>query len=355
MCSGVVPQQPPRIRAPAASMRGVIVPKYSGLAAKTKRPSSRCDRPAFGMIRRAGSPSAGGPIASSASRHGVGPGSAVHPDDVGAGPSERRRGFRRPAAVDEDPLLAERERRDDGQVRCAPRLVDGDEQGREIGERLEDDRVDPAFEQSVDLLPERRPDVRLRDGRPAARRRPERPHGPADERIASADLPRGTGELRGPPAELAGPALEPPRREPPSIGAERQGLDQLGAGLEVLPVGGADELRLADDQLLETGALGHAAAEQEGAQPAVDEERPRREPLPEARPRQAGRRFGRQAASLGLRNVDIARIDMAPRGRSRRSGDRRNGKTLPARKGPGRSLIAQASLPGIGTLPARRR
>ena len=33
MCSGVVPQQPPTIRAPAASRRGVTVPKYSALAA----------------------------------------------------------------------------------------------------------------------------------------------------------------------------------------------------------------------------------------------------------------------------------------------------------------------------------
>ena len=33
MCSGVVPQHPPTIRAPAASRRGVTVPKYSALAA----------------------------------------------------------------------------------------------------------------------------------------------------------------------------------------------------------------------------------------------------------------------------------------------------------------------------------
>ena len=33
MCSGVVPQQPPTIRAPASSRRGVTVPKYSALAA----------------------------------------------------------------------------------------------------------------------------------------------------------------------------------------------------------------------------------------------------------------------------------------------------------------------------------
>ena len=93
-------------------------------------------------------------------------GPAVHPDHVRAGPPERRRGFRRPAAVDEDPLLAEGQRSDHRQVGRAPRLVDGDEQRREIGERLEDDRVDAALEQAVDLLPERRPSLRLGDGRP---------------------------------------------------------------------------------------------------------------------------------------------------------------------------------------------
>ena len=33
MCAGVVPQQPPRIRAPRSSTRGTIEPKYAGSAA----------------------------------------------------------------------------------------------------------------------------------------------------------------------------------------------------------------------------------------------------------------------------------------------------------------------------------
>ena len=52
-------------------------------------------------------------------------------------------------------------------------------------------------------------------------------------------------------------------------------------------MGRTDQLRLARDQLVEAGALGHAATEQERAHPAVDEERPGLEPAPEARPRQA--------------------------------------------------------------------
>ena len=135
----------------------------------------------------------------------------------------------------------------------------------------------------------------LRDGRPAARRRPERSDGAADERVASADLASLAGELRRPPVELADLPSRPHAASRWRLAPKRQGLDQLGAGLEVLAVGGADQLRLADDELLEAGALGHAAAEQERAHPAVDQERPRREPAPEARPRQAGGRIGRQA------------------------------------------------------------
>ncbi len=48
-CSGVVPQQPPMIRAPAASASGTISANQSGPAANTKRPSTRWDRPAFGI------------------------------------------------------------------------------------------------------------------------------------------------------------------------------------------------------------------------------------------------------------------------------------------------------------------
>ena len=44
-----------------------------------KRPSRRCDSPAFGMIERSGSPSAGRPIASRASRQAAGPAPQLTP------------------------------------------------------------------------------------------------------------------------------------------------------------------------------------------------------------------------------------------------------------------------------------
>jgi hypothetical protein len=53
-------------------------------------------------------------------------------------------------------------------------------------------------------------------------------------------------------------------------------------------MGCADHLRLAQDELLETGSLGYAATEQERAHAAVDQERPSCDAAPKARPGQAG-------------------------------------------------------------------
>ena len=145
-----------------------------------------------------------------------------------------------------------------------------------------------------------------------------------------------------------------------AVGAERQRLDQLRPRLQILAMGGPDHLRMARDELLETGALGHAATEQQRAQAAVDEQRAGREAAAEARPRQAGRGIGHQA--VGVQGVRSARSRVlgAERALARRLVDRRSRpeyeKTLPAgRVSKERSLIVQENLPGIGTLPARRR
>ena len=125
------------------------------------------------------------------------------------------------------------------------------------------------------------------------------------------------------------------------VGAERQRLDQLGARLEILAMGRPDHLRMGRDELLETGPLRHAAAEQQRPQPAVDQERTGGETAAEALPRRAGGRERRSSV---------------PYRTGRSGGGTGNDKTLPARKGlEGSSLIVQEDLPGLGTLPARRR
>ena len=87
VCSGVVPQQPPTMVAPAATMRGTISPKYSGPAEYTKRPSIRCGNPALGMIDRA-TVAEGRPVRTSASRHTSGPAPQLTP--TASTPAEAR-------------------------------------------------------------------------------------------------------------------------------------------------------------------------------------------------------------------------------------------------------------------------
>ena len=49
-------------------------------------------------------------------------------------------------------------------------------------------------------------------------------------------------------------------------------------------MGGPDHLGMTRDELLETGPLRHAAAEQKGAKPAIDQKRPRGETASKALP-----------------------------------------------------------------------
>ena len=72
-----------------------------------------------------------------------------------------------------------------------------------------------------------------------------------------------------------------------AVCAERQGLDQLGARLQVLPMRRPNHLRLTGDELLEAGSLRHAPAEQERAHPAVDKDWAGGETIPKALPWQA--------------------------------------------------------------------
>ena len=107
-------------------------------------------------------------------------------------------------------------------------------------------------------------------------------------------------------------------------------------------MGGPDHLRMGRDELLETGSLRHAAAEQQRPQPAVDQERAVGEAAAEALSRRADEA---SASVIGPLSNGIGS-----------GGGTGNDKTLPARKGlEGSSLIVQEHLPGLGTLPARRR
>ena len=271
-----------------------------------KRPSSRCDSPALGMIDLAGSPSAGSAHRPESLQAGRWSGPAVDPDRVRARASQGIHGRRRAVAVGQDEFLTEGQRGDDRDIRGAACLVQRQQELLEIRERLEDDQVDAAFEQAVDLLAERGPGDGSGD-RCAPARRTDGSDRPADEGIASADLAGVPGELGRSPVDRPDARLEAPRRQALPVGPERQRLDQLRSRLEVFPMGRADHLRMADDEFLEAGPLRDTPTEQERPEPTVDEDWTRGETAPEALP--AVSRLERDGSSVPHRNGSVERRD----------------------------------------------
>ena len=139
------------------------------------------------------------------------------------------------------------------------------------------------------------------DVRSASCRRTQRSDRTADQGVPPADLAGLAGELGRSPVEPPDLGLEAPGRESHPVRAERQRLDQLGARLDVLAMGSPDQLGMGRDQLFEAGALGHAAAEQERAHPAVDQERASGQAVAETLARR-----GRRIRWLGHRSpVDV--------------------------------------------------
>ncbi len=176
-------------------------------------------------------------------------------------------------AVGEHEVLAEGHRRDHRHVRRPARLVDGEQQVRQVEEGLDDEQVDAALEQAVDLLPEGGADDGLVGVAQLARRRPQRPDAPADAGVAAAHVAGLAGDLRGPPVEAPGLRREAERVEAQPVGPERERLDQLRTGIEVLAVHRPDEVRAGRGELVEARALGDAAREQQRAHAAVREQR----------------------------------------------------------------------------------
>ena len=86
---------------------------------------------------------------------------AVDADRVDAGLRERGRRGLRAGAVDGDQVLAEGHLGDDRQVGQRLGLLDADQQLAQVAERLEQQEVDAALEQALDLLAERGADVRF--------------------------------------------------------------------------------------------------------------------------------------------------------------------------------------------------
>ena len=127
MCSGVVPQQPPTIFAPACTRCRAYVAMYSGLAMYMLRPPTSRGMPAFGcaliffrVTRR---------HLLDRLENRLRPDGAIQPDDVGAERVERARDVFRRRAVRREAVDADRHLRDDRHRRIdlprgANRLLD---------------------------------------------------------------------------------------------------------------------------------------------------------------------------------------------------------------------------------------
>ena len=166
------------------------------------------------------------------------------------------------------------------------RLLDTEQQLVEVAERLEQQDVGAAFEEALDLLAEgvahdlSHGDARGRGRVPRGARstRPRaRPSCPATSRASRASC-AARRLIR--PARSARPYGA--RRKP--VGAERVRLDRVRAGLDVLTVDRADQLRLRLDEAVERRALRHSPAEQQRAHRAVKQQRGTRQPLGEGAP-----------------------------------------------------------------------
>ena len=134
----------------------------------------------------------------------------------------------------------------------------------------------------------------IRSGRGSAP--PSGPIEPATSASRAGHVARLAGHLGGPPVEAVGLVGQAEGRQAEPVGPERGGLDEVRAGLEVLAVDRADEVRPGRRELVEAGPLGDAAAVQQRAHRPVGEERPRGEPRAEPG---AGRRRLRRGHARG--------------------------------------------------------
>ena len=116
--------------------------------------------------------------------------------------------------------------------------------------------------------------------RPIARTRAARSNRRQD--LAAGRLACLAGELGGPrlnrPASFSSPYSARRNRFAPNVFVSIG----VGAGLDVLAVDRRDEVRPAQDELVQAGPLGHAAREEQRSHRAVEQHRPAAQPDPEA-------------------------------------------------------------------------
>jgi hypothetical protein len=204
---------------------------------------------------------------------------AVDADHVGPREPQRLRDERGRVAVAGLAVGAEGHLRDDRHRsgERAHRAYRGEDLGQVL-ERLEHEHVQAALEQPLGLLAEGALGFGHRDRAERLEVAPERPHGAAHERARAGDLAGVAGHLHALAGDDARLRAQAVRIQAGGAGSERVGLDELGAGGEVLAVDGLDEDRVGDVQFVEAAFERDAALEEQRAHGAVGEERALGEP-----------------------------------------------------------------------------
>jgi hypothetical protein len=163
-------------------------------------------------------------------------------------------------------------------------LADGEDRGLQLGQvaqRLEDDQVSPGLQERLDLLAERRASLVGRDRSERGQRLAERPDRSGQEDGLATLLTRLAGDLDRPEVDVADLILEPVLGQLEAVGAEGVGLDQLGAGADVLTVDALDDAGLGEVELVEAALVGDAARVDHRAHAAVGEDGPALQSLDE--------------------------------------------------------------------------
>ena len=206
------------------------------------RPSMSRGLPAFGCAdSRALVTAASRSIVSSI---GAGPTLQLTPTTSAPRSSEHRRELLGRRAVEAVAILLGRHLRDDGQVADAADGGDRRADLVEVAERLEDEQVDAALEQRLGLLREHTAPLRRRRSCPTARRgrRADRSRRPRTCPVAGHARARAARRRR---LMASHPLAQAERAQLDPIGAERVGLDDVGAGAQVFRMHAARPGRLA--------------------------------------------------------------------------------------------------------------
>ena len=245
VCAGVVPQQPPIIRTPPLSIRPGVDAEVLGVGHIDG--SAVGDRGQTGV----GLDDDGATVADHLGGDLVelgGADAAVGADDLGAGGDEaggddlRSEAVAGDAVAGEDLLGDNRNRRGD-----APRLTDGELELDDGREGLEEKDIDAGVDEDLNLFgesPERAQPVGLGGDRKAAAGRSD---GAGD---VGAIASGGAGELDAGAVDLDHPIAVAVAGERQTIGAKSVGLENLGAGVDVLAVNALYELGLREIELV---------------------------------------------------------------------------------------------------------